>query len=355
MEEVGTFAGWEVGHTFIRGGYRREQKDANIGLLGADFYVADGHWRIAKILRGENWNPKLVAPLSQPGVNVREGEYLLAVNGQPLAGNQPIYRAFVGTAGHQTTLTVGPNADGSSARIVNVVPVGSETQLRLKSWMEANRRRVDGLSGGKLAYVYLPDTAAGGFANFNRYYYSQVGKQGVILDARFNHGGSIADYIIDELKRTPQMVNETREGEPIIEPASAIFGPKVMIINEMSGSGGDALPWMFQKNGVGPLIGTHTWGGLVGIGGYPGLIDGGSITAPRWALYGTKGAWEVENIGVAPDVSVIQDPELMRRGEDPQLDAAIKVAMDLLAKNPPQTFIAPAAPDKHSVLPTEDR
>lgn len=343
----------QVGHTFINGGDRPEQKDAKIGLLGADYTVVDGQWRIAKILRGENWNPKLVAPLSQPGVNIREGEFLLAVNGQPVAGDQPLYRAFPGTAGKQTLLTVGPNANGAGSRTVIVVPIASETQLRLRSWMEANRRKVDALSDGRLAYVYLPDTAAGGFANFNRYYYSQVGKQGAVLDERFNHGGDIADYIIDEMKRTPQMVNETREGEPTLEPASAIFGPKVMIINEMSGSGGDALPWMFQKNNIGPLVGHRTWGGLIGIGGYPELIDGGSITAPRWAIHGTKGQWEVENIGIAPDVRVEQDPELIRQGHDPQLETAVRVALDLLAKNPPQKFVVPAAPDKHSVLPKD--
>lgn len=341
----------QVGHTFIGGGDMPEEKDAKIGLLGADYDVAGGHWRIARILRGENWNPKLVAPLSQPGVNVQEGEYLLAVNGQPVAGDQPIYRAFLGTAGKQTLLTMGPNPNGSVSRTVTVVPVGSETQLRLRGWMEANRRKVDELSDGRLAYVYLPDTAAGGFANFNRYYYSQVGKQGAVLDERFNHGGDIADYIIDEMKRTPQMINITREGQPMIEPASAIFGPKVMIINEMSGSGGDAMPWMFKKNAIGPLVGHRTWGGLVGIGGYPELIDGGSITAPRWAIFGTKGQWEVENIGIAPDVPVEQDPELIRQGHDPQLEAAVRVALDLLAKNPPQRFATPAAPDKHSVLP----
>ena len=342
-----------VGHTFIHGGDMPEVQDAKIGLLGAEYEVVGGHWRITRILRGENWNPKLVAPLSQPGVNVQQGEYLLAVNGQTVAGDQPVYRAFLGTAGKQTLLTVGPNANGAGSRTVTVVPVGSETQLRLRSWMEANRRKVDELSGGRLAYVYLPDTAAGGFANFNRYYYSQVGKQGAVLDERFNHGGDIADYIIDEMKRTPQMINATREGEPTLEPASAIFGPKVMIINEMSGSGGDAMPWMFQKNNIGPLVGHRTWGGLVGIAGYPELIDGGSITAPRWAIYGTKGQWEVENIGIAPDVPVEQDPELIRHGHDPQLEAAVRVALDLLAKNPPQTFVAPPAPDKHPVLPQE--
>ena len=340
-----------VGHTFIRRGLLPDLRPAKVGLLGADYEIVDGHWRIARVLRGENWNPKLVAPLSQPGINVHAGDFLFAVNGQPVTADLPIDRFFDGTAGTQVVLKVGPHADGSNARDVTVVPVGDESKLRLRDWMEGNRRLVDKLSGGKLAYVYLPDTASGGFANFNRYYYGQVDKQGVVLDERFNHGGDIADYIVDELRRTPQMVNRSREGDPVTEPAQAIFGPKVMIINEMSGSGGDALPWLFRKNAIGPLVGKRTWGGLVGIGGYPPLMDGGAVTAPRWAIYGTTGQWEVENIGIPPDIDVRQDPELVRQGHDPQLERAVAEAMAMLAKNPPQSFVAPPAPDRKPVLP----
>jgi tricorn protease len=340
-----------VGHTFIRGGALPDQPKAKVGLLGADFEPVDGRWRIIRVLQGENWNPKLVAPLSQPGVNVHAGEFVLAVNGRPLDTSIEIYRAFDGFADKQIVLTVGPSSNGAGSRQVTVVPVASETALRLRSWMEGNRRKVDQLSGGKLAYVYLPDTQSGGFANFNRYYYAQVGKQGAVIDERFNHGGDIADYIVEQLRRTPQMVNETREGEDMTEPAQAIFGPKVMIINQMSGSGGDALPWLFKKNAVGPLVGKRTWGGLVGIGGYPDLIDGGSVTAPRWALYGTKGEWEVENIGIAPDVDVEMDPALVRQGHDPQLERAVAEGMALLSAHTPQTFAKPPAPDKKPVLP----
>lgn len=340
-----------VGHTFINGGDVPQQQTAKGGLLGADYEAVDGRWRIARVLPGENWNPKLVAPLSQPGVNVRAGEFILAVNGQDVTTATEIDRALDGTAGKQTVLTVAATASGAGARKVTVVPVASEGQLRLRSWMEGNRRTVDRLSGGKLAYVYVPDTAAGGFANFNRYYFAQVGKQGAVIDERFNHGGQIADYIVDQLKRTPQMINHTREGADQIEPAAAIFGPKVMIINEMSGSGGDALPWLFHKQGVGPLVGKRTWGGLVGIGGYPPLIDGGSVTAPRWAIYGTGGQWEVEGIGIAPDIEVEQDPALIRQGHDPQLERAVAEAMALLKANPPQQFPKPAPIIKHPVLP----
>lgn len=340
-----------VGHTFINGGDLPEQQSARGGLLGADYEAVDGRWRVARVLRGENWNPKLVAPLSQPGVDVKPGDFILAVDGRPVTADSEIDRALDGTAGRQTVLTVARDAAGTGARQVTVVPIASEGGLRLRGWMEANRRKVDALSGGKLAYVYVPDTAAGGFANFNRYYYAQVGKQGVIVDERFNHGGQIADYIIEQLKRSPQMVNETREGADQVEPAAAIYGPKVMIINEMSGSGGDALPWLFRKNAVGPLVGKRTWGGLVGIGNYPPLIDGGSVTAPRWAIYGTGGQWEVEGIGIPPDIEVEQDPALERQGRDPQLERAVAEAMALLKANPPQTFPKPPPIVKHPVLP----
>lgn len=341
----------EVGHMFIRGGAMPKFGDDDVGLLGADWAFANGHWRIAKILRGENWNPNLVAPLSQPGVDVREGDYLLAVNGEPVSPDWPVYRAFKGVTGKHTVITVSANANGSNPRDVTVVPIANETSLRLRDWMEHNREVVDKLSGGRVAYVYLPDTATGGFANFNRYYYAQVGKEAAVIDERFNHGGDIADFIIEQLRRTPQMINETREGEPTIEPAAAIFGPKALIINEMSGSGGDALPWLFRKNNVGPLIGERTWGGLVGIGGYPDLIDGGTVTAPRWAIYGTQGEWEVENIGIPPDIETPLDPEQVRQGHDPQLERAVEEVMKALREHPAPTFEEPPYPEKRQVLP----
>jgi tricorn protease len=340
-----------LGHVFVGGGDLPKQEPVAVGLLGADYAIVEGRYQFARILAGENWNPKLQAPLTQPGTSVKKGEFLLGVNGQDLRGDDNVYRLFQGTAGKQTVLTVGPNADGKGSRTVTVVPVPSEAGLRLRTWMEDNRRRVDEMTGGRVAYVYVPDTFGGGFANFNRYFFSQVGKDAVILDERFNHGGDVADYIIDYLKRTPQMVNATREGEEQVDPAEGIYGPKVMIVNQMSGSGGDALPWMFKKAGLGPLVGVRTWGGLVGIGGYPSLIDGGSVTAPRWGLYGTDGEWEVENHGIAPDVEVEQDPALVRQGLDPQLERAVAVILDLLKTNPPPRFPRPPYPDYKQRLP----
>ncbi|HZT74537.1 MAG TPA: PDZ domain-containing protein [Terriglobales bacterium] len=340
-----------VGHMFVRGGAQPPMHDENVGLLGADYRIANGKYQFAKIYSGENWNPNLHAPLTAPGVNVEPGDYLLAVNGRPLDASEDIYQYFQQTAGKQVTLEVGPNADGQGAREVVVTPVASERGLRNLDWMEANRRLVDRLSHGELAYVYLPDTGFGGFTNFNRYYFSQVGKRGAIIDERFNHGGDLSDYIIDYLRRTPMSLQVTKHGQGYLDPQEAIFGPKVMIINQFAGSGGDALPWYFRKAHVGTLVGVRTWGGLVGIGGYPRLMDGGSVTAPRWAIGGLTGHWEVENHGIAPDVTVWQDPALVRKGEDPQLLAAVQIAMKQIAEAQPLAYPKIPYPNHHPVLP----
>jgi tricorn protease len=289
----------------------------------------------------------MYSPLTQPGVNVHEGEYLLAVNGVPLDASENVYAAFEGMAGKQTNITVGPNADGTGSRDVLVVPVANESDMRMQEWIEGNIRRTDELSHGQVAYVYLPNTGGAGFDSFNRYFFAQVEKKAVIVDDRYNQGGDIADYVIDVLKRTPMLNYESREGMKITEPTGAIFGPKAMLINQNAGSGGDAMPWLFRQAKLGPLVGTRTWGGLVGIGGYPVLIDGGTVTAPRTALYGLTGEFDVENKGVAPDVEVEDDPKAIEAGHDPQLEKAVEIVMEELKKNPPQQFVVPPYPNYH--------
>jgi tricorn protease len=339
-----------VQHMYVGGGMMPELKTVKVGLLGADYTLENGRYRFARIYNGENWNPELHAPLTQPGVNVKEGEYLLAVNGRELHAADEIFSFFQETAGKQVVLKVGPKPDGTDSRQVTVVPVDSETSLRNLDWIEGNRRKVDKLSGGRLAYVYLPNTAGAGYTNFNRYFYAQVGKEGAVLDERFNGGGLLADYIIDALRRPVMSRIATREGEDYSEPEEAIYGPKVMIINEYAGSGGDAMPWYFRKAGIGPLVGTRTWGGLVGIGGYPELMDGGTVTAPRWAIYGIKGEWEVENHGIEPDIPVDLDPRLVRQGHDPQLEKAVEVALESLKEHPLPSFTRPPYPIYHPVF-----
>ncbi len=321
-------------HIYVFGGERPEVKQVNVGLLGADYTIEHDRYRFAKVYFGENWNPDLRAPLTEPGVNVRQGEYLLAVDGREVHGSDEIYSFFIDRVGKAIQLKVGPDPSGKDARVVTEVPVGNERTLRMRDWMESNRRKVDELSNGKLAYVYLPDTAVNGFTNFNRYYFPQNSRQGAVIDERFNGGGWIADYIVDWLNRPLLMAAMTREGKDNYIPW-VIFGPKVMLINQYAGSGGDALPWMFKQLGIGPLIGTRTWGGLIGIGGYPPLMDGGAITAPRWGLFNPKtGEFDVENKGVSPDIEVDLDPALWRQGHDPQLEKAVSVTLANLKEHP---------------------
>jgi len=336
-----------VGHMFVGGGEAPEPKKVKGGLLGADYSLENGRYRIAKVYDGENWNPGNEAPLTQPGVNVKAGDYILAVNGRDLHASDNIYSFFEETAGKQVVLKVGANPDSKSSRDVTVVPVDSEENLRHLAWIESNRRRVDEATGGRVAYVHVPNTAGGGYTSFNRYFFSQVGKEAAIIDERFNEGGQLADYIIDYLRRPMLSRVVTRQGHDWSSPSEAIYGPKVMIINEMSGSGGDALPWYFRKAGIGPLIGKKTWGGLVGIGGYPELIDGGHVTSPRAAIYGLNGDWEVENHGVAPDVEVDLDPAAFRQGHDAQLEKAIEVVMQQLKEHPLPVIKHPPYPNYH--------
>jgi tricorn protease len=337
-----------VGHLFVRGGDGPEVKRVPVGLLGADYTIENGRYRFSHIYDGENWNPQLHAPLTQPGVNVMEGEYLLAVNGRDLRVADEVYSFFEETAGKSVILRVGPKPDGAGARDVTVVPVESETGLRQLAWVEGNRRKVEQLSNGKIAYVYLPDTASGGYTYFNRYFFSQAGKQAAVIDERFNSGGTNTDYILDYLRRTLMNFRTTRDGEDMTTPVSLIQGPKVMIINEYAGSGGDAMPWHFRQAKIGLLVGKRTWGGLVGFFG-PGesLMDGGVVTAPSRGFWTPNNKWEVENQGAAPDIEVELDPKAVREGHDPQLEKAVEVLLSDLEKNPLPTYKKPPYPNYH--------
>jgi len=280
------------------------------------------------------------------GVLVSEGEYILAVNGEPLTADDSIYRLFEKTADQVTSLLVGPSTDRSEARTVTVKPLDSEAALRHWSWVEENRRRVDELSQGRVAYVYMANTSVEGYASFNRYYYSQLDREAVVLDERYNGGGSVADYVVDMLDRPLLSHWATREGGIFHSPNASIFGPKVMIINEFAGSGGDAMPLFFQRRGLGKLVGKRTWGGLIGIYDYPPLIDGGGVTAPRLAIFGPDNEWEVENEGVAPDVEVEMTPKLAIEGRDPQLEKAVEIVLQELEARPADEVHRPPPADK---------
>ncbi len=343
-----------VGHMFIEGGYEPKMEEINVGLLGADFDVEHGRYRITHIFTGGKWNPQIYAPLAQPGLKVKEGDYLLAVNGNAIGGQESLYEAFENLANKTVTLTVNANPDERGAHEVTVKTIPSEQTLRHEAWIEHNAEVVDRLSGGRLAYVYLPDTQFGGFTSFNRYFYSQLDKQGVIIDERFNHGGYLPGYFIRALQVEPMALAVQRWGaRPTqVVPLEGIYGPRVMIINQYAGSGGDALPWYFKMAKVGTLVGERTWGGLVGIGGYPQLMDGGTVTAPRTAIEGLNGTFPVENYGIAPDVTVWQDPAQVRQGRDPQLERAVAIALEQLRRHPPAHYERPPWRNYHPHLPS---
>jgi tricorn protease len=337
-----------VGHSYItnRGDAFADIKAVPGGLLGADYEIANGRYRFQKVYGGLNWNPELRSPLTEPGVNVKAGEYLLAVGGRDVKPPANLYSFFENTSGKLIEITVGPRPDGTGGRSVSVVPVESELALRNRDWVEGNLRKVSTATNGRVAYVYVPNTATLGYTYFKRYFYPQSYKDAVIIDERFNGGGSVADYYIDVLQKKLIAYWVMRYGADMKTPSASIQGPKVMIADETAGSGGDLLPWMFRRFQLGPIVGTRTWGGLVGILGFPELMDGGAITAPNLAFWDPEKGWTVENEGVPPDIEVEQTPADVIAGRDPQLERAIQIVMEELKKNPPPNPQRPVYPIK---------
>ena len=315
-----------VGHSFVGGGDYPSTDRAKGGLLGADFIARQGRWQIKRIYTSESWNPGLNGPLDQPGMKVKQGHYIVGINHQEITSKDNIYKFLDGTAGKQTIIHINtkPSFDGSWKEIVK--PIRSENSLRQRTWVEDNRRMVDKLSGGRLAYIWVPNTGGGGFVSFNRYFFAQQNKEGAVIDERFNGGGLLDDYMVDLMTRKPRaaLTNEVPNGKPMRLPAG-IMGPKVLLINELAGSGGDFFPWVFRQQKAGLLIGATTWGGLVKSSTHYRMIDGGYLTAPDNAVFDpVKNEWVAENKGVAPDISVRQDAKSLERGVDPQLERAVK-------------------------------
>ncbi len=338
-----------VGHSYTSGGDFPNIDNVPVGLLGADFEIENGYYRFKKTYLGESWNPELKAPLREPGVNINAGDYLLEVNGQPISTTVNLYKYFEATANRQTKIKVNNKPSAEGARIVTVVPVENENQLRSVDWVEGNRRKVNELSKGQLAYVYVPNTGNPGYTSFNRYYFAQQDKKGAIIDERNNGGGSAADYMVDIMARDLQgyFNSRTEEHLPFRVPHAAIYGPKVMLINERAGSGGDLLPYLFNKMKIGTLIGTKTWGGLVGTWDTPPFVDGGRMVAPRGGFYDVNGQWAVEGVGISPDIQVEQSPADVIKGRDPQLEKAVDEALKSLKTQAVEMKPEPAPPVKY--------
>ena len=337
-------------HTYRGGGALEQPLSRSVGMLGADFALENGAYRIARIIDGAPWDSEVRSPLRQPGITVREGEYLLAVNGTPLDVTKDPWAAFQGLAGQTVSLTVNDRPVQAGARTLLVQTLPNEARLRNLAWIDANRQRVEAASGGRVGYIYVPDTGVNGQTELIRQFYGQFGKDGLVIDERFNSGGQIPDRFVELLNRPITNFWAIRDGEDWQWPPVAHTGPKAMLINEWSGSGGDAFPFYFKQAGLGPLVGKRTWGGLIGISGVPALIDGGGVTVPTFAIY-SDGEWIIENHGVEPDIEVEADPARMWDGGDPQLERAVQEVMRALQERPP---VRPARPAYTRRVPTSD-
>ncbi|MEW6989743.1 PDZ domain-containing protein [Colwelliaceae bacterium 6441] len=335
-----------VGHSFVFGGDFPDVEKASAGLLGADLVQSNNHWKIARIYTAESWNPKLKGPLDQPGMKIEQGQYLVGINGQEISKNENPYQYLDGSVGKQTVLHINKEDSFKDAWQVIVEPIKSENSLRQRAWVEDNRRLVDELSDGKLAYVWVPNTSTPGFVSFNRYFFAQQDKLGAVIDDRFNGGGLLDDYMVDLMTRKlrASLTNEVPNGQPLQLPAG-IKGPKVLLINELAGSGGDFFPWAFRHQNVGKLIGARTWGGLVKSSVHYALVDGGALTAPDNAVFDPlANEWVGENIGIAPDIEVYQDAKSLAKGKDPQLERAVAELLAQLAGNQPKPIKPPKFP-----------
>ncbi len=334
-------------HTYIRPGQsRREADEVDVGMLGADFEADKGRWRISRIYDVADWNRGIRPPLAGPGVDMHEGDYLLAVNGVELGADREPYAAFQGLADTPTRLTVNraPTLDG--AREITVVPLRSERRLRYQWWVEHNRRVADEASGGAIGYIHFPDTYLGSAAEFPRQYYSQVMKKGIIVDGRFNGGGLDPDIFLARLAKEPLAYWTRRYSADQMTPWYVSKAHMVCITNRQAGSGGDELPHEFRQKGMGPVIGTRTWGGLVGVSMFIPMMDGSGLTAPDYRIYTPEGEWVVENEGVAPDIEVELDPVEMAHGYDAQLVKAIEVLMEKIADEPIEDPVHPPFPKR---------
>ena len=332
-------------HTYVGGGDFPDLHPVNVGLLGADFDIdkASGRYRFKKIYPGENWDSKVRSPLTEPGVNIKEGDYLITVNGRDLRAPQDLYEAFVNTANEAVTLTVNSSPSEDGARKVQVRPIADEFSLRELKMIETNRKKVADATNGRLGYIYIPDMGGAGLNEFVKQYFPQIRKQGMIIDVRYNGGGFVDQLIFERLRRVLSGMGSARNWENNTVPPNVFHGYMACITNHYAASDGDIFSYYFKYYKLGPLIGERSWGGVRGIRGQIPLIDGGYITRPEFARYGLDSKWVIENHGVQPDIVVENRPEAVVQGQDPQLDRAIAEVMKQIQANPRK--LPPRPPD----------
>ena len=334
-----------AGHFYVNWGDMPRPERVDSGLLGAEIEAHEsGYFRIARIFRGENWHDAFRSPLTEAGVNVDAGDFILAVDGRPSNKVKNFYELLENTAGRQVKLLVNDAPDREGAHEETVRPIARETNLRYLDWVSSRRELVDRLSGGRIGYIHLPNTAGAGNRELRKSFYPQARKDALILDVRYNGGGFIPDRMIELLARTQLSFWARRGIEPMRTPGYAHEGPKVCLINAYSSSGGDAFPYYFRQLGLGQLIGSRTWGGLIGLSGNPGFMDGGSVSVPTFRFMDTEGNWGVEGIGVAPDIEVLDRPDLVAKGQDPTLERAVDVLLEQLRQSPPGELEVPTPP-----------
>lgn len=333
-------------HTYVGGGLKPPSETSEIGLLGVDFQIdpAGNRVRIGRILDGENWDQGLRSPLRDPGVDVKEGDYLLAINGRELKADTDPYSLTAHTVGKQVTLTVNSTPGMKGAREVIVKPIASEENLRYYNWVEKNRRYVDSASGGRIGYLHIPDMDSYGLIRFSRMYYGQMKKPGLIIDVRYNGGGFVSGLVIERLRRQVIGMGFSRNGAPETEPGNAPYAHMITLMNQFSTSDGDIFPYCFREYKLGPLLGKRTWGGVVGIRGGDELLDGGYYTVPEFSSYNMQSEWVMENIGVTPDMDVDNLPDREARGFDDQLDRALEYVQKKLSEDPKTLPPVPAPP-----------
>jgi len=336
-----------LGHTYVGGGDKPDVKKIKTGLLGANLSKdKSGYFKIDKILKGENWNPKEVSPLTEVGVDVKEGDYILAVNGKSLKDCKDIYELLVNTADKQVELTVNTTPSETGSRKVIVEPVDNEADLYYYNWVQKNIKTVNDSTNGQVGYIHIPDMETEGLNEFVKHFYPQLNKKALIIDDRGNGGGNVSTMIIDRLIRQVAMMGMSRNTTPNKDPEAAINGPKVCLIDNYSASDGDLFPYRFKKLGIGKLIGKRTWGGVIGIRGTLPLMDGGFLYKPEFGHYSADSkSWIIEGHGVDPDIDVDNDPAKEYAGDDQQLDAAIKYIKEQM-KNYKELPGVPDFPDK---------
>jgi len=338
-----------IGHTYVGGGDYPKAERIQTGLLGARIErdPGSGYYRIAEILKGENWDASLRSPLTEIGVMANKGDYILAINGKPTNTMMNIYEELMGTVGKQVTLRVNaaPKSEGSHETVV--VPTGDERELYYFRWIQDNIEKVGKATNGRVGYVHIPDMSVSGLNAFVKYYYPQLRKEALIVDVRGNGGGSVSPQIIERLRREVAMITISRNAAPNINPDGMVMGPKVMLIDEFSASDGDIVAYRFKQYKLGPVIGKRTWGGVVGIRGSLPLLDGGFLNKPEFSRYDVEGKeWIMEGVGVEPDIMVDNDPAREYAGMDDQLDRAIAEIQDLMKKKPAKIPPPPPYPDK---------